>query len=156
VLEHALTWDTWHAFNETTRDQAVELCHDGMAQRWLVVHSHAARERAEATVPNARQRAAAALDRPLLHRQAKRVSTPETAQDALAMVMKGWPYHQLASSNRIAHPRYASKGRPTLSTPAKDTQGHIQASVRPAEEARGHRQQRKACCVLGTTIATSE
>jgi transposase len=27
VIEQALTWDTWHAFDETTRYQGVELCH---------------------------------------------------------------------------------------------------------------------------------
>jgi Domain of unknown function (DUF4277) len=54
VLEPALTWDPWHTFAETTRDQGVELCHDGMAQRWLVGSSQAALERAEATVHTSR------------------------------------------------------------------------------------------------------
>jgi transposase len=156
VIEQALTWDTWHAFDETTRYQGVELCHYGMAQRWLVVYSQAALERAEATVNKAMQRDYAAIEKQLFHLQAKRFSTPETAQDALAMLMKGWQYHQLESSNLIAHKRYASKGRPTPSTPAKDTQWQIQAHVRPAEEAIWHRKQLKACFVLSTNIATSE
>lgn len=37
TIEPALTRDTWHALDETTRYQGVELCHDGRAQRWLVV-----------------------------------------------------------------------------------------------------------------------
>jgi transposase len=122
VIEQALTSDTWHAFDETTRYQGVELCHYGMAQRWLVVYSQAALERAEATVNKATQRDDAAIEKQLFHLQAKRFSTPETAQDALATLMKGWQYHQLESSNLIAHKRYASKGRPTPSTPPKDTQ----------------------------------
>ena len=40
----------------TTRYQRLELCHYGMAQRWLVVHSQAALARAETTVNKARQR----------------------------------------------------------------------------------------------------
>ena len=156
VIAQALTWDTWHAFDETTRDQGVELCHYGMAQRWLVVYSQAALERAEAPVNKAMPRDYAAIEKPLVHLQAKRFSTPETAQDALAMLMKGWQYHQLESSNLIAHQRYASKGRPTPSTPAKDTPWHIQTHVRPAEEAIWHRKQLKACCVLSTNIAPSE
>lgn len=67
VIEPALTWDTWHAFDETTRYQGVERCHDDRAQRWLVVYAQAALERAEATVTNAKQRDDAALDKPLLH-----------------------------------------------------------------------------------------
>jgi transposase len=56
VIRQALTWDTWHPLEETTRYQRLELGHDGMAQRWLVVPSQAARARAETRVTKARQR----------------------------------------------------------------------------------------------------
>ena len=156
VIEQALTWDTWHTFDETTRYQGVELCHYGMAQRWLVVYSQAALERAEATVNKATQRDDATIAKPLFHLQAKRFSTPEAAQEALATWSKGWRSHQLEASNLIAHTRDAAKGRPTPSTPRKDPQWQIQAHVRPAAEAIWHRKQLKACFVLGTTIDTSE
>jgi transposase len=156
VIEQALTWDTWHTFDATTRYQGVELCHYGMAQRWLVVYSQAALERAEATVNKATQRDYATIEKQLFHLQAKRFSTPEAAQDALATLTKGWLYHQLESSTLIAHKRYAAKGRPTPNSPLKDTQWQIQAHVRPAEEAIWHRKQRKACFVLSTNIDPSE
>jgi transposase len=156
VIEQALTWDTWHTFDETTRYQGVELCHYGMAQRWLVVYSQAALERAEATVNQATQRDYATIEKQLFHLQAKRFSTPAAAQDALATLTKGWLYHRLESSNLSAHKRYAVKGRPTPNTPLKDPQWQIQAHVRPAEEAIWHRKQLKACFVLGTNIDTSE
>jgi transposase len=131
VLEPALTWDPWHTFAETTRDQGVELCHDGMAQRWLVGSSQAALERAEATVHQATQRDYATIAKQLLHRQAKRFSTPEAAQDALATLTKGWPYHQLESSTLIAHNRYAAKGRPTPNTPRKTRSGKFRRTCGP-------------------------
>src|SRR5438094_2621288 len=56
VITQALTWDTWQRLDDTTRYQRVELCHAGMAQRWLVVYSQAALARAETTVNKARQR----------------------------------------------------------------------------------------------------
>jgi transposase len=37
VITQALRWDTWQRLDDTTRYQRVELCHYGMAQRWLVV-----------------------------------------------------------------------------------------------------------------------
>jgi transposase len=156
TIEQALTRDTWHALDETTRYQGVELCHYGMAQRWLVVYSQAALERAEATINKAKQRDYTAIEQQLFHLQAQRFSTPEAAQDALARLAQGWQYHQLASFNLIEHKRYAGKGRPTPSTPLKDPQWQIQAHVRPAEEAIGHQKQRKACFVLGTNIGVSE
>jgi hypothetical protein len=156
VIEQALTWDTWHAFDDITRYQSVQLCHYDIAQRWLVVYSQAALERAEATVNKATQRDYAAIEKQLLQLQAKRFSTPEAAEDALATLAKGWQYHQLESSNLIAHQRYDRKGRPTPSTPHKDTQWQIQARVRPAEQAIWHRKQLKACFMLGTNISASE
>jgi Domain of unknown function (DUF4277) len=56
VIMPALTGESWHWLDETTRDQGVELGPDGRAQRWLGVCSPAALARAAATVTNARQR----------------------------------------------------------------------------------------------------
>ena len=88
-----------------------------MAQRWLVVYSQAAFERAAATLKKATQREDEAITKALFHLQAQRFPTPEAAQDALAAVAKRWQYHQVASSHRTEHIRYAGKGRPTPRTP---------------------------------------
>lgn len=84
VIRHARTGDTWHPLDEKTRDQGLAWCHDGMAQRWLVVPSQAALERAAATVHHARQRDEAALAPQLFHLHAQRFATPEMAQEARA------------------------------------------------------------------------
>jgi transposase len=156
VIAQALTGDTWHRLDATTRYQSLELCHYGMAQRWLVVHSQAALERAEATVTAARQREEAAIAKQLFHLQAKRFQTPEVAQDALVALAQRWTYHQVESSTLIEHKRYASKGRPTPHSPLKASEWQIQARVRPAQEAMEHHKQVKACFVLGTNISASE
>ena len=49
-----------------TRYHRLELCHYGMAQRWLVVSSAAALERAEASVNKAQQRECVAIEKPTL------------------------------------------------------------------------------------------
>ncbi len=156
VIAHALAWDTWYPLDDKTRYQCLELCHYGMAQRWLIVQSEAALERAEATITKTRQREEAAITRQLFHLQATRFKTPEVAQDALAALAKRWTYHQLDSSTLIAHKRYAGKGRPTPRTPLKAIEWQIQARVRPDQEAIRHHQQVKACFVLGTNIGASE
>jgi len=152
VITQALTWDSWHWLDETTRYQGVELCHYGMAQRWLVVFSQAALERAEATVTNARQRAYETIDKPRFHLQAQRCSTPEAAQQALATWAKDWKDHQLEASRLIEHKRYAGKERPTPHTPLNAIEWQIDSHVRPNEEAMRHRRHVNACVVLGTNI----
>jgi transposase len=72
VITDALRGDTWHRVNDTTRYQRVELCHYGLAQRWLVVSSEAALQRAEATVSKAQQHEYEAIEKQLCHLQVQR------------------------------------------------------------------------------------
>ncbi len=156
VIGQALKWDTWCCLDETMRYQPIELCHYGMAQRWLVVCSQASLERAEASVNKACQREAEAINKQLFHLQAKRFETPIQAQDALSVLANEWRYHQVGSYELVDHKRYGKKGRPTADIPIKDTQWQIQAQVRLDVERIGEAKQHKACFVLGSNIGTDE
>jgi hypothetical protein len=87
VIRQALQWDTWHELDDTTRYQGLELCHYGMAQRWLVVSSQAALERAEASITEAQQREWQAIEKHLFHLQAQRFERPE----GLTPPWRRWP-----------------------------------------------------------------
>ena len=113
VITQALQWDTGHHLDDATRDQCLELGHSGMAQRWLVVSSQAAMERAEHSVNKAQQRAYEAIKKQLFHMQAKRFETSEAARAALAALAKAWRYHQVDASEVIGHKRYGGNGRPS-------------------------------------------
>jgi transposase len=156
VIRQALEWDTWHPVDDNLRYQPLELCHYGMAQRWLVVYSQAAFERATARLKKATQREEETITKALFHLQAQRFPTPEAAHDAVAAVAQRWQYHQVESSHLTEHPRYAGKGRPTPRTPRKASAWQIQAHVRPADEMIKDLQHVQACFVLGTTISASE
>jgi transposase len=67
AITQALALDGWPRLDDHTRDQRLELGHDGMAQRGLVVYSQAADERAAATRNNARPRESEAIHKPLFH-----------------------------------------------------------------------------------------
>jgi transposase len=127
-----------------------------MAQRWLVVYSQAAFERAEATLKKAQQREDEAIKKQLFHLQAQRFCAPKAAHDALAALAKRWKYHAIAASHLTEHKHYAGKGRPTSSTPLKaipwQIHGHVQVDAKTLEQAK-HTQ---ACYILGTNIDASE
>jgi len=152
VITQALQRDRWHHLDETTRYDCMELCHYGMAQRWLVVSSQAARERAEASITKAQQREGDAIEQQLFHLHAQRFETPEVAQAALTALSKVWRYHQLDTSRVIEHKRYAGKGRPTPTSPCKAIAWQIHAQVRPAQEVIEAHKQQRACFVIGTNI----
>ena len=156
VIGQALQWDTWQPFDDNTRYQPLALCHYGMAQRWLVVYSQAAYERAKTTLNKAKEREHEAIKKQLFHLQAQRFGTPQTAQDALCALAKRWRYHRVASSDLREHKRYAGKGRPTASTPLKGTQWQMQAHVDADDDTLERAKQAQACYVLGTNTCASE
>ena len=155
VISQALQWGTWQPFDDHTRYQPLALCHYGMAQRWLVVYSQAAFERAEATLKKATQRESEAITKQLFHLQAQRFGTPQAAHKALTVLAKDWKYHRVASSQLTEHKRYAGTGRPTPRTPLKASAWQIQAHVHADDEALERDKQTKACYVLGTNIDAS-
>ena len=156
VISQTLREDTWHPLDDTTRYHRLELCHYGMAQRWLVVSSEAALDRADKSVSKAQKREIDAIDKQLFHLQAKRFETPESAQAALAARAGSWRYHQVASTELIEHKRYAGKGRPSAKTPVKAIEWQSQAQVCPDTEAIRRHTQHKGCFVLGTNIEANE
>jgi transposase len=156
VITQALAWDTWQRLNATTRYERIELCHYGMAQRWLVVSSQAALERAETRVNKACQRELPAIDKQLFHLQAKRFETPDAAQAALTALAQSWKYHRVETSRLSEHKHYAGKGRPMPTTPLKSIHWQIHAQVRPDQERIAYRKQQGACFVIGTNITPSQ
>jgi transposase len=156
VISQALEWDQWRSWDATLRYHCVELGHYGMDQRWLVVYSDAAFERAEATVNKAQKREAEAIEKQLFHLQARRFETADKARAALAALTKRWRYHQLDTSTLIDHKHYASKGRPTAKTPIKSVEWQLRAQVRPDVERIESAKRYHACFVLGTNISPLE
>src|SRR5882724_2510390 len=67
VIGQALAIDTWHDVDAQRRYQCLELCHFGIAQRWLVVHSEAAAWRAESTIRTAQYKEYEAIEKQLFH-----------------------------------------------------------------------------------------
>lgn len=153
VIEQAWAWGEWQPLNETVRYQRVELCHYGMAQRWLVVSSQDAWQRAAQTLAKAQAKESEQVQKQLFHLQAQRFPSETEAQAALETLAQRWRYHQAAQVSLTPHIQYARKGRPTPETPIKAIQWHIHADVVPDPTTITHQQQRKACFVLGTTIA---
>ena len=151
-ITQALQGDRWHRLDETTRYDGLALCHYGMAQRWLVVSSQAARERAEASITTAQQRAWDAIAKQLLHVHAKRFVTSEAAQAALQELSKAWRSHQLDTSRVVDHTRYTGKGRPTPTSSLKAIEWQMHAQVRPAQEVIEAHKQQSAGFVIGTNI----
>jgi transposase len=152
VIEQAWAWGEWQPLDETTSYQRVDLCHYGIAQRWLVVSSQEAGQRAKTTVAKAQAKEYEQVQKQLFHLQAQRFASGEAAHTALHKITSKLHSHQVEHASVTPHIQYARKGRPTPETPIKAIRWQVHASVVPDPAKITHRQQRKACFVLGTPI----
>lgn len=156
VIEQSLSMDTWQAIDEQTRYQRVDLCHYGMEQRWLVVYSESAHQRAGRTLAKAQARECEKVKKQLFHLQARRFDSAESAQDALEKIVKKLSYHKVETSELTQHVQYVSRGRPKADSAIKGIKWQITATVAPDTTRVSHRQRQKACYVLGTSIPDSQ
>ncbi len=152
VIAQAWAWGEWQPLDETTSYQRVDLCHYGIAQRWLVVASQEAGQRAKITVAKAQAKEYEQVQKQLFHLQAQRFASEDAAHTALDKITSTLHYHQVERASVTPHIQYACKGRPTPETPIKALRWQIHASVVPDPAKITPRQQRKACFVLGTPI----
>jgi len=156
VIDQAWDFDAWQVLDEANDYQRFDLGHYGIVQRWLVVYSKAAQERAKDTVSKAQNRAYEEVQKQLFHLQAQRFESQEAAEKALDKIVKKLTYHHLEQSKLTQHIQYAQKGRPTKDTPIKAIRWQIQASVVPDTDKIKLHQQRKTCFVIGSSIPDSE
>src|SRR5215216_1048743 len=103
VIGQALQWDTWQTFDDNTRYQPLALCHYGMAQRWLVVYSQAAFERAEATLKKATQREDEAIKKQLFHLQWFRQKSGGDSAVSSQFVIAGMIFHPSRVKSELLH-----------------------------------------------------
>jgi len=154
-IMQALAWDTWQRLDATTRYACIALGHYGMAQRWLVVASQAALDRAETSVHKAWQRAWPALDKPLFPLPATRFATPEAAPAARTALAPAWKDAQGETSRLREHQHDAGTGRPRPTTPLQSMPWQMHAQGRPDQERSASHKQQGACCVIGTHMPPS-
>jgi len=156
VIDQSLSMDMWQLVDAETKYQRVDHCHYGMEQRWLVVYSEGAYQRASKTIAKAQAREWEKVGKQLFHLQVQRFDTAESAQEALGKIVKKLSYHKLETTEVIQHIQYASRGRPKADSPIKGVKWQITATVTPDTPKILHKQQQGACYVLGTDIPDSQ
>ena len=103
VIEQTWAGGEWQPLAETVRSQRVERCHDGMAQRWRVVSSQDAWQRAEQTLAKAQAKASEPVQKQLCPLQAPRFPSETDARAALETIAQRWRDHQIAQVSLTPH-----------------------------------------------------
>jgi transposase len=150
------TPQAWQPLTPTYRYQRVDHTHYGIIQRWLVVYSEGAYQRAEATLLKAQHKEQRRLDKAVMHLQAQRFASPEQALTALEALTETARYHYLAGHDLMAHKRYAGHGRPRANSPVKAIEWQLQARFRVDEPRLEALRQTRACFIIATNIPDYE
>lgn len=156
VIDQAFDLDAWQMLDEANKYQRLDLGHYGIDQRWLVIHSLEAAQRAHKTIAKATAKEYENIKKQLFHLQAQRFESEQAAEKALHKIVKKLTYHQVDRTKLTQYVQYAKKGRPTRDTPIKAIRWQIQASVVPDPDKIKVQQQRKACFVIGSSIPDTE
>src|SRR5438445_13861063 len=102
-----------------------------MAQRWLVVSSQDAWQRAGQTLATAQAHELAQAQKQFCPLPAQRLPSETDARAALETMAQRWRSHQRAAGSLTPQSQDARTGRPPPPTPRKALQGQIHASALP-------------------------
>ena len=155
AISDAWEADCWTRLDESHSYYRVDLSHYGISQRWLVVYSQSAEQRARQTLEKTQHKELEQINKQLFHLQAQRFESEDAAGAALGELAETWKYHSVCDTSLTQHLQYAKKGRPTTKTPIKSIRWQIHAQVMPNVEKINHQQRRKSCYVIGTPIPST-
>lgn len=156
VIEQAWEFAAWKELNPLLAYQRLDLSHYGITQRWLVVYSKEAEQRARKTLDKAVAREDEQTQKALFHLQAQRFGTKQDAQKALSSITQKLKYHCIEKVDVKQHIRYAQKGRPGPQTPIKEILWQINAHIQIDSEKVDAALKRKATFVVGSNISDTE
>ena len=88
--------------------------HYEIDQRWLVVFSQAALQRAQRTVQRAVTKEREQISKAAFHLQAQRFESKSQAHQALEKLERKWQYHRLTKTTLSEYKHYRQKGAVSL------------------------------------------
>ena len=156
VIEQCLSMGNWQPYDEQTGYQRVDLCHYGIEQRWLVVYSESAYQRAVKTLSKAQTREQEKIIKQLFHLQAQRFETEASARDALEKIVQKLNYHKLGDIKLTQHVKYASRGKPKCNSAIKSIEWQISGTIVSDDAKLAAKENHEACFVVGTSISDRE
>jgi len=156
IRESLAAPEGWQTLAPGYRYHRVDHTHYGIPQRWLVIYSDAAYQRAGKTLTKAMDKERSRLDKAMFHLKAQRFGCLKDAQQAVDALQKTARYHRLGAHEFITHKRYSGKGRPRANAAVKAVEWQITAAFSTDEARLESCRQQKACFIVATNLPDSE
>ena len=153
MINQALRFnDQWHDINDDYRCQSFELGFLGSDQRWIVVWSKGALERAVSSLTRKAEKEKKSILKNLKSLQKTSFDSEQDALKALRKIEEKWKFHTVQTAECEQKLKYATSGRPTPQTSIKKIEFYIKVEITEDKEFILKQQQKDACFVLATTV----
>jgi len=154
-ISNALSNNQWTIVDENYQfcEQPIE--HMDIKQRWLVVHSKAARERAQKTISRQVKKSENLLEKALFHLQAQRFACEADTKKALETLAKKQKFHTIVKPAYHSRAVHKGKGRPKANTTTDLTEWQVTAELELNQKSVDTAIEQKSCFVLGTNAKKS-
>jgi transposase len=150
LVSNKLKEKKWQVIDDNYQYSVEAVEHMEIKQRWIIVHSKAARGRAEKSIAKQVERAKIQLDKSLYHLQAQRFVCEEDARRALELINKKLKYHCVTDITLTEHKVYEGKGRPKKNAEVKRLEWQINGAYEDVLDAVEYAVDQKSCFVLAT------
>lgn len=153
MIDQALRFkDQWHDINDDYRCQSFELGYLNFDQRWVVIWSKGAFDRAVSNLAKQTEKEKNRIEKSLKTLYNQGFNSKEDALNAFERIEETWKFHKVEMVTYEEKIKYAKPGRPTPDTPIKKIEFNIKVDVTENKEYILEQQQRNACFVLATNI----
>ena len=152
----AIASNRWTTIDDNYKYSETLVKHMGVDQRWIVVYSEHARERAIKSLTGQEQKARTKLEQALFHLQAERFDCESDARKALGALGKKQRYHLLENVSCTPHNQYGHRGRPKKGAEPIGQKWQIVADIVFNEESMSQRIDQKSCFLLATNAAAND
>ncbi|WP_425430026.1 IS1634 family transposase, partial [Desulfamplus magnetovallimortis] len=153
IIDQALyLTDDWHKINDDCSCQSFQFNYLGFDQRWVVVWSKGAFDRAVSSLAKKIEREKKRIEKKLNSLQKHGFESEEDALKAFQKIEDTWKFHEVETIQYEQKIKYATPGRPTPDTPIKQIDVHIKVNFKENKKYILEQQQRGACFVLATNV----
>lgn len=156
AIEVSTASNEWIKLDEHNQYYEYKLTHLDIEQRWIVVNSAAARQRAEITTSRQIAKEYQAIDRALLHLTNQDFSCELDANESFNQLRAKFTYHELILVSVKCLNCYQGVGRPKKDSVANKQIYRVEAVIACLIEARQKRLMAQSAYVIGTNTKAEE
>ena len=154
IVDQAIAEDDWQSIDDKYGICEYNLNLYGVNQRWIVVKSQPAFQRAEKTLSKAVKKEFEGVQKKLFHLQAKRFGCESDAIKAVNEIEKKLKFHKISDFQVVKHARSKKRGRPLPEDTYLEYQ--VNAVAKENEKKMQHELEHRSCFVLATNLLPSE